>query len=123
MGGAVPAVNQIEFHPFIYHDQKEVLDFCKQHDIVVEAYSPLARAHHLHDPVISKIAQELQRTNAQVMLRWAIQHGTVPIPKSSNPKRMRENLNVFDFELSAQQMEKLDNLSGRREVWDPTNIK
>lgn len=106
-----PAVNQIPFHPFIYRQQKEVLDFCRKHEIVVEAYSPLARARDLDNSTFSQIAAKHGKSNAQVMLRWTIQHGTVPIPKSSNPERIKENLEVFDFELSDDDMEEINNLS------------
>lgn len=107
----VPAVNQILFNPFVYKEQKPIIDFCKQHNILVEAYSPLARGDDLNSEVISAIAKKLAKTNAQVLLRWAIQHGTVPIPKSGNPNRIRENISVFDFELLAEDMRSLDSLS------------
>lgn len=106
----VPAVNQIEFHPFIFSKQKPILDFCTKHCIVAEAYSPLSHAEHLGHPVITEIAEKQKRTNAQVMLRWAIQHGTVPIPKSSHPDRIRENIEVFRFELSDEDMKRLNTL-------------
>jgi diketogulonate reductase-like aldo/keto reductase len=107
----VPAVNQIELHIFNYREQMELVEFCKQQEIVLEAYSPLAQATRMRDPVISKIAQKHHKTYAQIMLRWCIQHGTVPIPKSSNPQRIRENFDVFDFELSPEDMGLLDELS------------
>jgi methylglyoxal/glyoxal reductase len=107
----VPAVNQIEFHPFIYEDQQPTLEFCRQQGIVVEAYSPLARGHQLNHPIISALAEEHGKTNAQVMLRWAIQHQTVPIPKSSHAARIKENFEVLDFKLPDQDMEMLNRLS------------
>lgn len=120
----VPAVNQVELHPFIYQQVRPVLEFCKEHEIVVEAYSPLARGgSQLNHPAISDVAQRNDVTNAQVMLRWAIQHNTVPIPKSSYPDRMRENLGALDFSLSEEDMFQLDNLSGDRTTWDPTSVE
>jgi diketogulonate reductase-like aldo/keto reductase len=120
--GVVPAVNQIEFHPFIYQEQKEALEFCKQKDIVVEAYSPLARARQMENATLHGIAERHGKTPAQVMLRWAIQHGTVPIPKSENPERIRQNLKVFDFELADEEMETINRLSsGNRVTWDPSD--
>jgi methylglyoxal/glyoxal reductase len=107
----IPAVNQIEFHPFNYREQKNILDFCRLHAIVVEAYSPLAQGHGLDNPTIAGIAGRLKRSAAQVMLRWAIQHGTVPIPRSSKQERIKSNLQVFDFELTSDDMAALDNLS------------
>lgn len=108
--GEVPAVNQIEFHPFIYDTQRDTLEFCKNSNIIVEAYSPLARGDQLSHPVISELAKARGKTTAQVMLRWAIQHGTVPIPKSRSPKRIKENIDVFDFELADDEMAALNSL-------------
>jgi diketogulonate reductase-like aldo/keto reductase len=119
----VPSVNQIEFHPFIYDEQKEVLDFCKQKGIIVEAYSPLARAKDLSNTTLHAVAVRHGKTIAQVMLRWAIQHGTVPIPKSTNSGRIKENFNVFDFELAEEEMSTINRLSsGNRVTWDPTGL-
>jgi diketogulonate reductase-like aldo/keto reductase len=111
-----PAVNQIEFHPFIYESQKPTLDYCRSHGIAVEAYSPLARARAMDNPVIEAIAETTGRTKGQVMLRWALQHGTVPIPKTSHKERMKDNLDIFDFELSKEQMKELNSLSTGRSV-------
>jgi diketogulonate reductase-like aldo/keto reductase len=112
----VPAVNQIEFHPFIYEEQKPVLELCKSKGIVVEAYSPLTVGRSLNHPEISKIAKVYGKTNAQLILGWCIQHGTVPIPRSSNPSHIKENLNIFDFEISQENMERINRLS-RRSGW------
>jgi diketogulonate reductase-like aldo/keto reductase len=106
----IPAVNQIEFHPFVYARQKPVFEYCQKHGIVIEAYSPLAHGHGIDNPTVSSLAAKYQKTNAQVMIRWCIQHGTIPIPKSSHPRRMHENIDVFDFELSKQDMTQLNNL-------------
>jgi len=106
----VPAVNQIEFHPFIYDKQAPILEFCKVHDIVVEAYSPLNRGHNMHEPTLEKVAKQHGKSVAQVMLKWAIQHGTVPIPKSVHPVRIGENLEVFDFELTKDEMQTINQL-------------
>jgi diketogulonate reductase-like aldo/keto reductase len=108
-----PAVNQIEFHPYIYEEQLPILDFCKKKGIVVEAYSPLARGHGLDSITLRDVQERTGRTPAQILLRWAIQHGTVPIPKSAHPERIRENFEVFDFELSSEDMKRLDDLSSR----------
>ncbi len=107
----VPTVNQIEFHPFIYEQQKPILDFCQSRGIIVEAYSPLARGGVNH-PLLREIAGTYSKSPAQVMLRWAIQHGTVPIPKSETKNRIKENLEVFGFELSSEDMQRIDGLSG-----------
>lgn len=106
-----PAVNQIEFHPFIYEDQKDTLEFCLQEDIIVQAYSPLARAHKLKDPHILQLADIYTKTPAQILLRWALQHRTVPLPKTTHRERMKENLDIFEFELSKEHMDSLNALS------------
>lgn len=116
----VPAVNQIEFHPYIYEQQKPVLEFCRQHDIVVEAYSPLSRLTKQPHGTVQAIAKKLGRDPAQIVLRWCLQHDTIPLPRSHNPEHIRANLAVFDFELDVEQMQALDAISdGGRVTWDP----
>lgn len=109
--GVVPAVNQIELHPFNYKQRQEVVEFCREHDIVVEAYSPLAQATKLDNPVIAAVAGQVDKAPTQVMLRWAIQKGTIPLPKSATPEHIEANFNVFDFELKDTQMAELDSLN------------
>jgi diketogulonate reductase-like aldo/keto reductase len=117
----VPAVNQVEFHPFLY--QKELLSFCQENGIVLEAYSPLTRGERLSDRRLVAIAREYGKSTAQLLLRWALQHGTVVIPKSVHPQRIKENAEVFDFVISAGDMKTLDNVNeDRRYNWDPTNL-
>jgi diketogulonate reductase-like aldo/keto reductase len=118
----VPAVNQIEFHPFIY--DPEILGYCAQRGIRVEAYSPLTRNRRLDDPRIGAVARAVGRSPAQVLIRWGLQHGIVEIPKSVHRERIVENGAVFDFALSPDQMAALDGLADRRRVtkWDPAEI-
>lgn len=104
----VPAVNQVQFSPF--HFRRRLLDYCLDHGIALEAYSPLERGRGVHDPTICDVAERVERTPAQVMLRWAIQHEAVVIPKSSNQERIRSNAQVFDFELGEDDMRVLDAL-------------
>jgi diketogulonate reductase-like aldo/keto reductase len=103
-----PAVNQVQFSPFQY--RRRLLEYCLEQGIVFEAYSPLDRGGGLRDPTIVAVAERLGRTPAQVMLRWAIQHQTVVIPKSSRKERIRSNAQVFDFELDEADMRALDAL-------------
>lgn len=118
----VPAVNQIELHPFCYGSRKATVDLCRRHGIAVEAYSPLTKGHRLQDPRLRAIATATGRTPAQVLLRWGLQHGFVEIPKSSHPTRIRENADVFEFELSQEEMEALDALDEALATgWDPTD--
>jgi diketogulonate reductase-like aldo/keto reductase len=119
--GVRPAVNQVEFSPFLY--QRDLLEFCNKSRIQVEAYAPLTAGERLLDPRIVAIAKKHGRTNAQVLLRWAIQHELVVIPKSSHAERIAENVQIFDFELGADEISALDGLSdGFRSSWDPTAV-
>jgi 2,5-diketo-D-gluconate reductase A len=104
----VPAVNQIERHPYFAND--DVRAFGEAHGIATEAWSPIAQGAVLDDPVIVEIAEDAGRTPAQVVLRWHLQHGSVVFPKSTNAARMRENLELFDFELAAEEMARIDAL-------------
>ncbi|WP_067508285.1 aldo/keto reductase [Actinoplanes sp. TFC3] len=97
-----PAVNQIEAHPYFTND--EVRAFGQEHQIAVEAWSPIAQGAVLGDPVIVTIAESLGKTPAQVVLRWHIQRGDIVFPKSTTPDRVRENFALFDFELSGADM-------------------
>jgi diketogulonate reductase-like aldo/keto reductase len=114
----VPHVNQIELTPFL--QRRDTTAYCKEHQIVVEAYSPLTRGQKLSDPSVVKVAQGVQRTPAQVLLRWGIQRGFVVLPKSTHAGRIRENAALFDFELSEVDLATLDALeSGLVTGWDP----
>jgi 2,5-diketo-D-gluconate reductase A len=104
----VPALNQIELHPYLLN--AEVDAYCREHGIAVEAWSPIAQGAVLDDPAVTEIAQRLGRSPAQVVLRWHIQHGNVVIPKSVTPARIRENFEVFDFELTGDDVERIDAL-------------
>jgi 2,5-diketo-D-gluconate reductase A len=106
--GVVPTVNQIELHPRL--QQGELRRFHKEHGIVTEAWSPLGKARALSDATIGRIASAHERSPAQVVLRWHLQLGNVVIPKSVTPRRIEENFNVFDFELSDEDMHALSGL-------------
>jgi methylglyoxal/glyoxal reductase len=114
----IPAVNQVEFHPFLY--QKDLLQFCRDHSIQTEAYSPLTRGSMLTHSTITSIAKKYGKSPAQVMIRWGLQHGLVEIPKSTNESRIIENSQVFDFEISGKDMQPLDSLDRSMHTdWDP----
>lgn len=115
----VPALNQVEFSPFLY--QRDLLEFCRKQRIQLEAYAPLTAGRRLHDPRVTALAEKHGRTNAQILLRWAIQHGVVVIPKSTHAGRIAENAQVFDFELTSEEIMALDRVhDGFRSSWDPT---
>ncbi len=109
--GETPAVNQIEWSPFGH--SRDVLDWSRAHGVVIQGYSPLTRGERLDAPVLAGIGVRHGRTPAQVMLRWNLQHGTVPLPKASTGEHLRENLEVFDFVLSREEMGWLDRLNER----------
>jgi diketogulonate reductase-like aldo/keto reductase len=106
----LPAVNQVEFHPFLY--QKDLLSFCDRNSIQLEAYSPLTRGMRLNHPTIVNIAKKYDnKTPAQILIRWSLQHNLVVIPKSIHEERILENSQVFDFELEDEDMKHLDSLN------------
>jgi diketogulonate reductase-like aldo/keto reductase len=141
----VPAINQVEFHPYLY--QQDLLAFCQAKRIVIEAYSPLTHGERLNDPKLVGVAKKYSsarpqpgdrwsqlplahrlsrrpatKSTAQVLIRWALQHHLVVIPKSSNHRRILEDADVFDFEIAAEDMQLLDSFNENlRTCWDPTN--
>jgi diketogulonate reductase-like aldo/keto reductase len=120
----VPAVNQVEFHPYLY--QRELLAFCQGKGIVIEAYSPLTHGERLKDPKLVAVAKKYSsskpKSTAQILIRWALQHGLVVIPKSSDRRRIVENADVFDFEISGDDMRLLDSFNENlRTCWDPSD--
>ena len=117
----VPSVNQVEFHPFLI--QPDLRDFCQSHQIQVEAWSPLMQGRIVTEPVVQKLTEKYEKTPAQIALRWDLQHRVVTIPKSSNPNRITENAQIFDFQLSQADMDVLDALDeGKRIGPDPDNF-
>ena len=141
----VPAINQVEFHPYLH--QRELLDFCVARGIAIEAYCPLTQGQRLNDPKLVALAKKYSsvspqsparpthlslisrnsrgngtKSTAQLLIRWAIQHDLVVIPKSANPSRIRENAEVFDFEITKEDMQLLDSFNENlRTSWNPTN--
>jgi diketogulonate reductase-like aldo/keto reductase len=141
----VPAVNQVEFHPYLY--ERDLMEYCRSKGIVIEAYSPLTHGERLRDGKLVAIANRYSsavseteqsrskrplansssrapytKSTAQILIRWALQHQVVVIPKSSKPQRILENADVFDFEISAEDMQLLDSFNENlRTCWDPTN--
>lgn len=117
--GVVPAVNQIEVSPFLY--PRDVIQFCEKNNIIIEAYCPLTRSKKLNDSTLLSVARNYAKTTAQILIRWSLQHGFVPLPKSNTPNRIIENFQVFDFEISPEDMTILDSLNQNfRTSWDPT---
>jgi methylglyoxal/glyoxal reductase len=120
-GQIVPSTNQIEFHPYLV--QPELLKFCQNNKIQMEAWSPLMQGHIVSDITIQNIAEKYNKTPAQIALRWDLQHEVVTIPKSITPARIVENTQIFDFELSQADMDMIDTLDQNKHFGsDPANF-
>lgn len=104
----LPAVNQIEFHPGLI--RKETIDFCKQNRIVVEAWAPLGKGKMLNNETLIKIAQKYNKSVAQICLKWCLQNEVIPLPKSKNKERMKQNLDIFDFKITNEDMDTINNM-------------
>lgn len=127
----VPHVLQIELHP--WYPQSELLEFCEQHDICVQCYSPLAVGELLNDemPMVKEIRTLEKKydgkTLAQILLRWALQisNRTVVLPKSTNAKHIRDNIDIFDFVLSEEHLQLINTLAqvNRKVCWDPKDVR
>ncbi|KAI4239877.1 MAG: hypothetical protein L6R40_005429 [Gallowayella cf. fulva] len=115
-----PAVNQIEVHPF--NTRTNITSFCQQHDILVQAYAPLVRALKMKHPVIRSLSEKYSCTPAQLLLRWSLQHGYVPLPKSVTKDRIIENGQVDGLDIDVKDMEKMDALDEYLVTdWDPVD--
>jgi diketogulonate reductase-like aldo/keto reductase len=110
----IPAVNQIEFHPELI--QPELLEYCRGKGIQPEAWSPIMKGKVLNIPVLQELAAKYGKTPVQIVLRWDIQKGVVTIPKSVKPERIISNADIFDFELSDEDMAKIDSLDKNRRL-------
>ena len=139
-GGGEISVGQYELHPWL--DHSDIIEWLQKRNIIVEAYSPLAHGERLNEPVLQTIAKKYNKSSAQVMIRWSLQmvspchnerlkrrtclikyitiQGLLPLPKSVTPQRIRENTEVFDFELSPEDMKLLDTGEYCPTDWDPT---
>ncbi len=105
----IPAVNQVEFHPFLY--RKELLSYCNSKGIVLEAHSPLVRGKMMQNKTIKEIAKKYKKSEAQIMIRWSLQQGIAVIPKSTNKRHLKQNIDVFDFNIKNQDMNTLNKLN------------
>ncbi|MFZ0452546.1 MAG: aldo/keto reductase [Ignavibacteriaceae bacterium] len=122
VSSTVPAVNQVEFNPYIH--QKEILELCKEKNIQLEGYTPLARTKKFNESILKNISEKYSKSIAQILIRWSLQHNVIAIPKSSDENRIKENINVFDFEISDEDMDRLNSLNENlRFSPDPHNLK
>jgi len=113
-----PAVNQMELHPWLA--RKELMTFCKQNGIALEAYSPLTRTERFKEPSLVKICKKHGKTPAQVLVRWSLDQGFITLPKSEKPERVRENAGVYDFKLDQEDFAALDTDEYSPVCWDPS---
>ena len=120
-GLTTPSVNQIEIHPFLV--EKEIVDYCNKNGIAIEAYSPIAQAKKLDDKTLVEIGKKYKKSAAQVMLRWGLQQNFIILPKSTTPKRITANADLYDFKLSDDDMKALDKLAEKyfRVCWNVIN--
>ncbi len=117
----VPAVNQVEFHPHLF--QRELLEYCRKRGIQMEAWSPLKKGEVPSIEALQRIGKRYGKTAAQVALRWDLQHGVVTIPKTVHRERMEENSDIFDFQISDEDMELIDSLDHSERVGpDPSEV-
>ncbi|HSX47178.1 MAG TPA: aldo/keto reductase [Patescibacteria group bacterium] len=116
-----PVINQVELHIFL--QQPDLIKFCHERQIQIEAYSPLAHGHMPENPTITKLMEKYNKTYAQIVLRWLVEQQIVIIPKSVTPARIAENINIFDFKLSDDDMNEIANLNlNKRYCWSPERI-
>ena len=112
----VPVVNQVEFSPYLY--LKDLKQYCERNKIVVQAYSPLVRGQRMEDDKLIAVAKKYGKTPAQIILRWLIQHGISAIPKSASRNRIKENFDIFDFELKLEDLSYIDSFNENLRVVD-----
>ena len=121
MANIAPTVDQIEYHPGLL--QEDTIELCRKNDILVEAWSPLGRGHLLDNPVWAEIAGHHCKSPAQVILRWVLQNNVLPLVKSVHAERIRENYDIFDFELTHQEMKAIDSLPDARFGGNPDTVE
>lgn len=116
--GGVISVGQWELHPWLGHP--DIVSWCKERGIIIQAFCPLTRGKRLNDPLLKPIVKRTGKTAAQVLIRWSLQMGFSPLPKSVQPRRIEENGDIYDFELTEEEMESLDTQEYAPCAWDPT---
>ena len=120
-GRPLPQVNQIELHPWCTNE--DIVKWCRDHNVAVVGYSPLAQGKYLNDPFLIQLSKKYSKSPAQILIRWSLQKGFVTIPKSVKPERILENSKVFDFSLTAEEVAKFDEYGRTKKgnvCWDPT---
>ena len=118
--GGLVSVGQWELQPWLAHD--DIVAWCKEREVVVQAFCPLTRAKRLNDPLLKPIVERTRKTAAQVLMRWSLQMGFSPLPKSVTPERIEENADIYDFELTEDEMKILDTGKYEPSAWDLTDL-
>ena len=121
IAGLKPFINQLEYHP--YHRPEDVIKYCNENGIQVQGYCPLGNGNLISEPIVTEISKQVNKTPAQVLIRWSLQHSVPTIPKSVKKNRVQENFDVFNFCLTAEQMLSLDDLNRNLKYVEVENIK
>jgi len=120
-GYPLPSVNQVDLHPFM--TRTDIVDLCQRHEITLQAWAPLVRGLRFNHPTVTKLASKYHKTSAQILLRYSLQKGFVPLPKSVKPERIEANIDIFDFELANKEVAELDTLDEKLETdWEVTTV-
>lgn len=118
-----PMVNQFEMHPWVFHSRMNTIKMCQDENIAITSYSPLTKGKRLHEPILQKIGDFYGKSPAQILIKWNLQKVFSVIPKSSNPNRIRENADIFDFEIEGDHILRLDDLDEAwASAWDPMGV-
>lgn len=119
--GGVLSVGQWEIHPWCARN--DIVEWCRKRGVAVEAYSPLVRGERWGEPVLKKLADKYGKSEAQVLVRWSLQKGHIPLPKSATPERIRANVELFDFQLTPDEVKELETTEYKPVCWDPVVAK
>ena len=116
--GGVISINQVELHPWLA--RKDIVDWCTSHGVALQAYAPIVRGARFEEPSVKKLADKYNKTPAQVLIRWSLDEGFIPLPKSVTPSRIVANADVYDFKLTPEEVQGLETDEYSPCAWDPT---
>jgi diketogulonate reductase-like aldo/keto reductase len=119
--GGIISINQVELHPWL--GRKDIVDWCTQCGIKMQAYCPVVRGSRFEEPSVKNLADKYNKTPAQILIRWSLDKGFIPLPKSVTPSRIIENADVFDFNLTSEEVQELETTEYSPVAWDPTVSK
>ncbi|GLI74357.1 hypothetical protein PoHVEF18_002594 [Penicillium ochrochloron] len=119
--GGVISINQVELHPWLA--RKDIVDWCTQRGVALQAYAPIVRGARFEEPSVKKLADKYNKTPAQVLIRWSLDKGFIPLPKSVTPSRIIANADVYDFKLTTEEVQELETDEYSPCAWDPTVTK